>query len=955
MKEVICKKKSFILVLVLFLGFLPNTVLASETRIINGKEAIECQEYYNEIKDNDRLEKKYGLDLEVTAKEGTTDQYEAYLSINRDKEIAADYKKNSTKFKVTKIQFFEDENSATPIYENTNVNKTVSWAQGKNKVKLDIPEIKSKDKESRYIVYLEPDGFVDKEVVSKCGEESTFEISMEMKISGLINEYYDCDASKPGYNPKECPTLESPDGANISSKSIINCNNYEANYKDKNSFNYLFCDAKAKALAAKNDKSKDDDKVYSLKCDPEKYKYTDDYYVNKDYFFKSKTEPYTKELEYKATYTCSKGAVTIKRQQCQIKCEEAVTVEYGPPVASKAGLCFEYKVKVTSRVSCGVEGGVEKPVLEPMCTPSPVCTVPGSGVYHTQGGPNEEFDACIEACDGGKYTKKCSNKCYKKVYGSSTVKKTSGTEISFANKLGSSEEVVVEQLANGKNRQDRPYDPNRAPIHKYYCDSSGNIKWNPGVGLKKRNGSWENDSRWHVILHLGGAYGCYSPTGIPRSCTCPETCTWINGSCKNKERSYMNPGEATLDYNENVKAYKTYVAECNAAAECKSTQSTYTINIKVNKPKNEKECVEETIYYPGATTKPEGAFDELAYKGNKTTRIILSNNGCYSSNSDEKLKNIWYQAEWSFPGAWVNNKSGEISFEEVGGGTGWEKIPGKFCLPKNACDVNRKWWNYYYTKYIEENKEKTSTSDSGYTEACKEECSFKKVEKLTRKSNGDVAEVEIWNIEAIASKFGHYSWNFNIKCFYAANSNPTNIEAKNKVRVTTNCQKPECTSPNYRIRSIDLSDMFPSTDGRADNSRTPGFNWSKYATNTVKNEEYQSKPLAYASQVQTKGDSIYSDEDELDYHIELTRQKIQEIKEKLREKSDGNVSEFTGFVDGEAKKTKDTGVINYTSNFIRKDLGGVAGVDFPLESALKCNNIKGRKECDSSTVTGEGE
>ena len=36
--------------------------------------------------------------------------------------------------------------------------------------------------------------------------------------------------------------------------------------------------------------------------------------------------------------------------ECEVKCEEAVTVQYGAPVASKAGLCFEYKVKVTSRV-----------------------------------------------------------------------------------------------------------------------------------------------------------------------------------------------------------------------------------------------------------------------------------------------------------------------------------------------------------------------------------------------------------------------------------------------------------------------------------------------------------------------------------------------------------------------------------------------------------------------------
>ena len=34
-----------------------------------------------------------------------------------------------------------------------------------------------------------------------------------------------------------------------------------------------------------------------------------------------------------------------------------------------------------------------------------------------QGGPNEDFEACINECDGGKYTPKCSNTCYEKIYG----------------------------------------------------------------------------------------------------------------------------------------------------------------------------------------------------------------------------------------------------------------------------------------------------------------------------------------------------------------------------------------------------------------------------------------------------------------------------------------------------------------------------------------------------------
>ena len=46
----------------------------------------------------------------------------------------------------------------------------------------------------------------------------------------------------------------------------------------------------------------------------------------------------------------NENSVTVAGDTCEVTCEEGVKIEYGPPVASKAGLCFEYKVRATSQM-----------------------------------------------------------------------------------------------------------------------------------------------------------------------------------------------------------------------------------------------------------------------------------------------------------------------------------------------------------------------------------------------------------------------------------------------------------------------------------------------------------------------------------------------------------------------------------------------------------------------------
>lgn len=131
-----------------------------------------------------------------------------------------------------------------------------------------------------------------------------------------------------------------------------------------------------------------------------------------------------------STLSCNKKSTTeetkkyyyekevVSNNVCSVKCIEQFQVTYDPPVAVKAGLCFQYKVTVRSKVTCKTEikpsfSWPEAPTPEVTCDYIPVCQNSHSS---TQAGPNDDFDECVNSCDGGKYTQKCINSCYSKVY-----------------------------------------------------------------------------------------------------------------------------------------------------------------------------------------------------------------------------------------------------------------------------------------------------------------------------------------------------------------------------------------------------------------------------------------------------------------------------------------------------------------------------------------------------------
>lgn len=736
-----------------------------------------------------------------------------------------------------------------------------------------------------------------------------------------------------GSTSEECPPAAAiPD---ISTTPAIDCNHSFP----EGSFEYKFCYAKNNAektfdFSKTGGKFNGNYSDLTFKCEynldsgkiPMKQEELkgENYYVNKHYIYGKSSE--TISLG-NYTYHYSPGKETKGSAiSCEVTCEESVEVEYGPPVASKAGMCFEYKVRVTSRTSCNMSKAPTPPNTNcDYCTPSPQCKG-RSGKVFLQGGPNEDFDACVRGCDGGKYTESCSNMCYDKIYG------TTATNVSL---LTDAKKTYTASLSDCLELN---------PIGCYTKDNAGNIEWTAGSS-PSRGG----EGRWYKE-HEGGTFhnGSYvvDTRGFWRrkyndGRICNDTCTWIG--CEGDV--YINPGMAQKDYEKNMALYAQAVQTCQAKAVCSTTTSEYTISadytpeggteVNINFPY---EIKKDTITHQSSTVIDTSSSKDstlLPDEPNEGEGLL----GCYNKN-DKTSKNL-YRSTWSFPGTWINGKTGEISFvAKSADNTSWKEHNNKFCIPLDAKRVNSDWWNWYYNKLTGLNNINLSVnSDSEVANSCKTATTKTIVDP------GVVTENDItWNIHAKTNKFGYFEWLIQMDCFYALNPKPTTPTTNaDTTEINTKCDpEPE----NYRVRTIDLENVFPANDGSQTTTaqqagRTPGFNWSTYADNT-KNENYTSNPEKYMEKIQTLGYGVYADEN-LDYEFTLSPSTIKSMR---KSSSNANYSgtNYTNF-DDSGFFIDSNGVSRYKSTKIR----GIDGNSkIPNDKAILCNNMINYKSsnCD---------
>ncbi len=595
--------------------------------------------------------------------------------------------------------------------------------------------------------------------------------------------------------------------------------------------------------------------------------------------------------------------------KCIKTCEENVTVTYGPPVASKAGLCFEYKVKVESKLSCQTTFEADEPTPDDyeVCTPSGSCN---GGALRSASGPTEEFDSCVNACDGGKYTQSCIDSCYEEVYESTTDESLS-LSLNYSDKPVSTKSAIinrqkVQKLVSASTAADILSSPNQIGPGKkysyedlrtalteygtgYYYVSGGSIAWHSGstywdrpgryfsiylteytVGRLKSagraNASWNNQDGLSVIDSgfLRNNYG---------TSVCMAACSWsgcdearTNGFYKNwnateaTNRQFLNADDYSEVLELEQEAYEAAKIDCAASASCTTQVSEFTI--KVNNKTNADPEVDNWIDYQTSINE-YGNLNETTVNGNSlnNSTIILDRSGCYTP--DENNGQATYMTEWSFPGTWVNNKTGKISYQPISGNA-WHVKKEKFCTNLDSKYVNTEWWNH---------RVKNST---------------------THFATEDQAVIDEYNIIATAKDFGYFKWDFNINCFYALYDSEAS---------STDTGTDEDLEPlSYKARTVELTDLFPDNEDETettnpnDTGREQGYNWTDDASN-IKNSDYEVTPGALYPVIQARGSEIY-DEDKketyLDYEFYLTPSDLNKIRNYSKNDANDNFSTYPG-------------------------------------------------------------
>ena len=656
-----------------------------------------------------------------------------------------------------------------------------------------------------------------------------------------------------------------------------------------------------------------------------------DLFCDKNTVYK-KGQPYYLN-ENKKTYTYSE---TTNENNCKKTCKETITVEYGPPVATKAGLCFEYKVKVQSKVACQTEWkGDDIPEPLPLCKVYPICNK--SDQHFDQAGPDEEFDQCVNKCDGGKYSQNCINKCYKEVYENSTNKK-----ITYNNTTENSNTKFLANIQQMQNTAEK-YLKIDGEFCKYsdeiqnqgnyealvnamrnnsncgYKYKDNKITWSCATGTDN-NEDWQSLGRYYfsnddiarkTLLSMAndcngeprttGRYKYFiDRDGFKRAYlnngkTCTQACTWkVEEGNENIGKTCMlNMSDVEKDYKEKLDQYITARNACLAEASCSEESAEFTISVD-NKV---------ITKYDGTTPKEikdkKTSFAASINNKNVTDVItispIIDSGGCYG----DKDGDYDYMTEWSFPGSWRNNKNGNVSQTEPANTNGWSQKKYNYCTPLNSGNVNANWWKWaQYEKLA--SKESYANSSLKY--------------------NGTISD---YNITASTKNFGYFGWNINMKCFYAIFASGNCVGDNCDGNDGSNTPKPPCSGSNcstsddepksptdYEVRSVDTKELFPesrtSEDSSGRKTTTIGFNWTAKANENLGDKSYEIKPeeLKENIQKQTDDGTKYSNEN-LEYSFKLTRSNLNSLK-----KAKDNLTDFGN--DFEEYKIGKDGLKSYT-------------------------------------------
>lgn len=614
-------------------------------------------------------------------------------------------------------------------------------------------------------------------------------------------------------------------------------------------------------------------------------------------------------------------------------CTETVTVTFDTPKAlSAAGAAFTYPSTITVSRQC-TPYQVIAPQFKTQCKYTVECW--GGPANHTGevgAGPNDEFDSCIMQCDGGSYTQNCIDSCYSSVYENQATDSLITSFNFFAENYTSTEKTASISGCSSSNIGKVWPGKTRLPLSSCSYDT-GNVHSGGGNCTDTTCTSTHGISYTYLDTcnATGNIFGtaCYEVFTSSPLPNCIEVFnrggTWYVG---NTNTPYTD-AYAIQEYEKLIAQSNLEYSKLHATMQqFKDNENSIDVAIKdsytgeTHGPESGYEAVIKYSYVDKATGEQSYLTAE-EYKQKTGTDPTLGTAATYGSPQTIQYANHGQGADYqsiTIQGYEVN-KSYEIILPEM-----------------YVSNVNIGDYKYGLT---------TNDEKSGYTNGGNK--------YYTHILSPGINDVLVWDNYTTVSDLQRehtitnnikvtYSlgtWNqiqnSTIDCFYGIPDN------------STFTPEPECTGENcynqpcgpndicdnngliYIWRTIDLYDMFPANETLSGGERQPRWNWSSAAID-VTNQRYPVNPTKVIEDVESKGDTIYGNAEELDYQIFLSQSSIKQIRE--YNKTHGA---YTDFEDMRCKY-KDGVSVCYSYLL---DHASEYGIELKERGKAGCNNQRG--------------
>lgn len=536
-------------------------------------------------------------------------------------------------------------------------------------------------------------------------------------------------------------------------------------------------------------------------------------------------------------------------------CTETVTVVYDQPkqVISGTGFTYQASLKVERKCTPTVINVVPKPT---QCSYNIECW--GGPANHTGeagAGPNEEFDSCVQACDGGVYTKDCINSCYSAVYEKNIDRTFSFLDV-VKQKQTLQEDNDSEILAVA-NTFDCSKRKTNSPN---YCYNQNKSWWYKNKIVTNKNQYKPNG----LVTALGSPiYELAATSNNQSNCNGSTSCTSFHGRTFTYLNGCNSSSNPTLCYevyssvprpncsdnpNEDYKTLKIIAEEEYEAllAAIKTYENSEDVTMSVidtykTQAGNKNKFLETTW---NDEVKFEGGVEEAKIVENVRIETYAVDNS--SKNVPEVTVTKAYTA--NLPQAYINAITGDEKYVNSNYQADSDERDGG---NKYYTDINSKTYNDFRTWYDGYAPTKNNYNPSvrvgnniGVT--------FKNVG--TKQTNGRQG----------------YTWNkIDIDCFYGL-YNQHHIECEDGVCDLICNDEDVCTGGlQYMFRQVNLPDLFPD--------RNPRWNWT-YKTQVGSTQTgYISDPSKIIEDIEKTGNNAYSHEPE--YEFVITGGNINRIRE----------------------------------------------------------------------------